>query len=240
MQSLARLPPFAFYHSGVQERREHNRDQRSYPCFVLITSIIAKERIAVPRVIHRNQFPRDAFNPSPNFSSKFLPLNILSKFLPCSSRRKKGDESFDRVDLSSRRTTQRSLEFLSFRREEKSGGRGGGKKRKSKVAQKSAKRQKMGDDCAGFRLHDSISRIKRESWRMRLFSFYLFFFFLFSSSFFLPFFFTAEIFPNIRSRSRNQSDYPRYVASTRVHQHTRLVAAIGRGSRAFFHCCAVV
>lgn len=138
----------------------------------------------------------------PSFSSKFLP-NIFSskpKFLP--------DESLEPLPFSLFEEKERKREFLSFRirKEEKS--REGGKKN-PRLRKSGRNGRKMADDCAGFRLRDSISCVGSGFSVSTFFPFPFFFFFL--PSFF---FFTAEIFPNIRSRSRNQSDYPRYVAST--------------------------
>lgn len=138
----------------------------------------------------------------PSFSSKFLP-NIFSskpKFLP--------DESLEPLPFSLFEEKERKREFLSFRirKEEKS--REGGKKN-PRLRKSGRNGRKMADDCAGFRLRDSISCVGCGFSVSTFFPFPFFFFFL--PSFF---FFTAEIFPNIRSRSRNQSDYPRYVAST--------------------------
>lgn len=151
-------------------------------------------------VIH----PRIETNPFllPSFSSKFLP-NIFSskpKFLP--------DESLEPLPFSLFEEKERKREFLSFRirKEEKS--REGGKKN-PRLRKSGRNGRKMADDCAGFRLRDSISCVGCGFSVSTFFPFPFFFFFL--PSFF---FFTAEIFPNIRSRSRNQSDYPRYVAST--------------------------
>lgn len=154
-----------------------------------------------------------------------------AKFLLCPPRRKFREESlFEENDK-----TQPRISFLpksGKKRNLREGRKGNPRLRKS---------HKNETTENGFRLHDSISciRVHRGGCGFLVSTFFFFLSFFF---FFLPFFFffTAEIFPNIRSRSRNQSDYPRYVASTRVHQHTRLVAAIGRGSRAFFHCSAVV
>lgn len=138
----------------------------------------------------------------PSFSSKFLP-NIFSskpKFLP--------DESLEPLPFSLFEEKERKRKFLSFRirKEEKS--REGGKKN-PRLRKSGRNGRKMADDCAGFRLRDSISCVGCGFSVSTFFPFPFFFFFL--PSFF---FFTAEIFPNIRSRSRNQSDYPRYVAST--------------------------
>lgn len=138
----------------------------------------------------------------PSFSSKFLP-NIFSskpKFLP--------DESLEPLPFSLFEEKERKRKFLSFRirKEEKS--REGGKKN-PRLRKSGRNGRKMADDCAGFRLRDSISCVGSGFSVSTFFPFPFFFFFL--PSFF---FFTAEIFPNIRSRSRNQSDYPRYVAST--------------------------
>lgn len=151
-------------------------------------------------VIH----PRIETNPFllPSFSSKFLP-NIFSskpKFLP--------DESLEPLPFSLFEEKERKRKFLSFRirKEEKS--REGGKKN-PRLRKSGRNGRKMADDCAGFRLRDSISCVGCGFSVSTFFPFPFFFFFL--PSFF---FFTAEIFPNIRSRSRNQSDYPRYVAST--------------------------
>lgn len=152
-------------------------------------------------VIH----PRIETNPFllPSFSSKFLP-NIFSSKL----KFPRDEESLEPLPFSLFEEKERKRKFLSFRirKEEKS--REGGKKN-PRLRKSGRNGRKMADDCAGFRLRDSISCVGCGFSVSTFFPFPFFFFFL--PSFF---FFTAEIFPNIRSRSRNQSDYPRYVAST--------------------------
>lgn len=82
---------------------------------------------------------------------------------------------------------------------------------------------RSGQRGASFTVTRSWLAVERE--RMQLFSFYFFFlslfFFLFFSFLlsFSPFFFFhgATTFPNIRSRSWNQSDYPRHRVSRRIY-----------------------
>lgn len=113
----------------------------------------------------------------PSFSSKFLP-NIFSskpKFLP--------DESLEPLPFSLFEEKERKRKFLSFRirKEEKS--REGGKKN-PRLRKSGRNGRKMADDCAGFRLRDSISCVGCGFSVSTFFPFPFFFFFLPSFFFF--------------------------------------------------------
>lgn len=228
--------PCFFFTIPFRCKSEHNRDQPSTRCFV-ITSIIAKEDDCHSSwFIHGSRrsraFPRELGATSlARFSKISYPL--------IQTKRKKPNFFLSGKRMIADRT-KRSLQFLCLGKKRNPRRGEGREERKSKGLRKSGRNDRKWQTIAWSRPMIRSCILHREE-DAQLFSFYFFFpppfFFLLLSSFF--FFFTAEIFPNIRSRSRNQSDYPRYVASTRVHQHKRWVA-IGRGSRAFFHCSAVV
>lgn len=108
----------------------------------------------------------------PSFSSKFLPNIFSSK-----PKFPRDEESLEPLSFSLFEEKERKRKFLSFRirKEEKS--REGGKKN-PRLRKSGRNGRKMADDCAGFRLRDSISCVGCGFSVSTFFPFPFFFFFL--------------------------------------------------------------